>query len=296
MADQLEDCRVKEITHEVLGLETTNVASLAGGFGPPKWIVTTAAGQRFLFKLVEGESKMRRVWRAVDIAVQGGVATPPILHGGVLPERPGAAFLIYEFWEGEDSAGLLAQLRGKDRREFFSSLGGEVAKMHLLLPEEPFDWRAIVAERLGVLVEKNRVAGILSFPEIDRAVLHLNSKLDRCGHVRAGLMHGDLYPANFLCRNSMFRAILDFDHTKFYDPFLDFVKLRMWTFTEAKEEEDFLCGYRRGGMELTDLDLRYDVCLGLELLAGLPYWKANGSTRLLNDYRARFAEWIGSGL
>ena len=111
--------------------------------------------------------------------------------------------------------------------------------------------------------------------------------------VKPALIHGDLYPPNTLLEAGRFVAILDFEHAKAWDPVHDFVKLNMWTFERYEgSEAAFLEGYR-SSLPVTELfDARLHICLGLELLAGFPYWQKHGEDGMLSDYSARFAKWL----
>ena len=57
-------------------------------------------------------------------------------------------------------------------------------------------------------------------------------------------------------------------------------------------EHEFLAGYGSNPPASGEGSLRYRVAMGLELLAGLLYWKTTGQAAMLEDYRRRLTEWL----
>jgi aminoglycoside phosphotransferase (APT) family kinase protein len=156
-------------------------------------------------------------------------------------------------------------------------------------------WQALVEERMARLVSLNRDARVLSDDVLDEAVAEIASEAARVSEVvRPALSHGDLHTQNTLVDEGRFVAILDFEHAKFWDAMFDFVKLRMWTFeSQEGSAAPFMEGYRSTAPPLEAFEDRLRVCTGLELLAGLPYWKRSGEEALLEDYLRRFERWLG---
>jgi aminoglycoside phosphotransferase (APT) family kinase protein len=112
--------------------------------------------------------------------------------------------------------------------------------------------------------------------------------------IRASLVHRDLYLPNTLASARRFRCLLDFEHARSADAVIDFVKLKMWVFEAiAAAEADFCEGYGSDPIATNEGRLRYRAGLGLELLAGLMYWKKTRQLAMLADYQHRLRQWLG---
>jgi hypothetical protein len=80
------------------------------------------------------------------------------------------------------------------------------------------------------------------------------------------------------------------------DPVYDFVKLHMWVFEPFPDAAaPFWSGYTAVCGHPERFEERLRVCMGLELLAGFPYWKRHGQLNLLEDYRVRLNRWLADG-
>src|SRR5215472_13306675 len=157
-------------------------------------------------------------------------------------------------------------------------------------------WAEVATERLERMVALNREAGVVSAPQLEQAAERIADCAQRVSPaVWPALVHGDLYPPNTLLRDGRLVAILDFEHAKAWDPVHDFVKLRMWTFEiHEGSEAPFLDGYRSTAPVADLFERRFQVCLGLELLAGFPYWRKHGEDAMLADYLSRFERWLSA--
>jgi aminoglycoside phosphotransferase (APT) family kinase protein len=250
---------------------------------------------------------MANLREALRLADKGGVASPRLLWSGTAPASLGSRpMLIQEYLPGIDGNEILESLEGEELEAFYRDWGAAVGRMHAIEPScfsssisEPqrcqSTWQALVEERLTRLVSLNREARVLSDEMLDGAAAQIASEAARVSDaVRPALSHGDVHTPNTLVDEGRFVAILDFEHAKFWDAAFDFVKLRMWTF-ESREgsEAPFMEGYRSTAPPLEAFEDRLRVCTGLELLAGLPYWKRGGEEALLDDYLSRFERWLG---
>jgi aminoglycoside phosphotransferase (APT) family kinase protein len=150
-----------------------------------------------------------------------------------------------------------------------------------------------VESRLARLAGEHRHAALLPPEDLKMAATTIRS-LARAvsAAVRPALVHRDLYLPNTLVTAGRFRALLDFEHARSADPLSDFVKLRMWVFDVVPgSEAEFCAGYGTNPWTAVDGRRRHHVALGLELLAGLLYWKRSGQSDMLSDYQRRFTQW-----
>jgi aminoglycoside phosphotransferase (APT) family kinase protein len=251
---------------------------------------------------------MANLGQALQLVDEGGVPSPRLLWSGTAPASLGSRpMLIQEYLPGTDGYASLETLDSQQLAAFYKDWGAAVGCMHAIKPtcfsssiSEPrrchATWRDLVEERLALLVPLNRDARMLSDRVLDEATAQIVSGAARSSDlVRPALSHGDLHTPNTLVNSGRFVAILDFEHAKFWDAVFDFVKLRMWTFeSQPGSEAPFMEGYQSTAPPLDRFEDRLRVCTGLELLAGLPYWKKSGEEGLLEDYMSRFERWLDS--
>lgn len=280
------------------------------GHGHECWRVATERGPVMVKLALRGTTSlsMENLAEALRLAGLGRVPAPRLVWSGHAPaalgERP---MLIQEFLEGADGEEALGQLAPDARRRYFREWGRAVGRLHSVEPScfsnslsEAAScratWAEVAAERLERMMFLNRQAGVISDPALEQGAARIAEGARRVSPaVRPALVHGDLYPPNTLLRDGRLVAILDFEHAKAWDPVHDFVKLRMWTFeVQDGSEAPFLDGYRATAPVADLFEQRLQVCLGLELLAGFPYWRKHGEEAMLADYLARFERWLAA--
>lgn len=243
------------------------------------------------------ELSMANLAEALRLAELAEVQSPRLLWSGpAAAELGGRPMLIQEFLSGLDGEEGLPLLTDAERRAYFHDWGEAVGRLHRFTvggfsnsisdPGRTLgSWPELVEERLGRLVPANLVAAEVSASRVQAAAAWIRSAAGAL-EVRPSLVHCDLYPPNTLLEDHRFKALLDFEHAKFMDPVYDFVKLEMWVFEPNPDaRQPFWSGY---GDPPEDFELRLQVCLALELLAGLPYWKRHGDSEMLLDFRRRF--------
>lgn len=284
----------------------TGAGPVPKGHGHECWRLETREGRVMLKLALRATPRplaMANLAEALRLAEAAGIAAPRLRwYGTAPPELESRPMLIQDFLPGVDGEEALRDLAPPARRAYFEAFGAMVARMHgaaaesfsssLAQPNAALPtWEELVARRLRDLSAINRAADVISLPELRRAAGRISDRARRVADaVRPALVHCDLYPPNTLVDEGRFSALLDFEHAKLWDPVHDFVKLGFWMFEPYPDSrEPFLAGYGR----LPDrFDERLDVCLGLELLAGFPYWKRHGEETLLADWKRRFAAWL----
>jgi aminoglycoside phosphotransferase (APT) family kinase protein len=280
------------------------------GHGHECWRVATASATVMLKLALRSATavSMANLAEALRLAHLGAVPAPRLLWSGEPPTNLGGRpMLIQEFLSGIDGEDALTELNRDARAMYFRDWGVAVGRMHSVRPpcfstsiSEPSrchtTWSAVVEERLETMTALNRDARVLPQQRLDEASEQILSGAKKVSPlVSPGLIHNDLYATNTLLDGGRFIAILDFEHAKAWDPVHDFVKLRMWTFERYEASEvAFLDGYRSTAPIAESFEARLGVCLGLELLAGFPYWKRHGEDAMLEDYLRRFDSWLGA--
>jgi Ser/Thr protein kinase RdoA (MazF antagonist) len=95
-------------------------------------------------------------------------------------------------------------------------------------------WTSAVESRCERLTNNHLQAGLLPRQSIESAVQAITSMVRAVSpEVRPSLVHRDLYLPNTLVAAGRFRCLLDFEHARFSDALVDFVKLRMWVFEKV---------------------------------------------------------------
>ena len=113
-----------------------------------------------------------------------------------------------------------------------------------------------------------------------------SSLIENAGGHHAGLHAPRLYLPNTVAFYGKFRALLDFESARFYDPLWDFVKLDAWVFRQhPRLLEPFLEGYRDVVHWRMDFNRRIFLYQALEYLAAFPYFGvASPNARMLHDF------------
>lgn len=243
---------------------------------------------------------------ALRLANMAGVPCPKMLWRGVgtnaLEGRP---MFIQEFLTGIDGEEALAELDEHSRNRYFFDWGAAVGRLHsafagcfsnsISQPERCCaTWTQLIAERLRRLIPANKDAGTLDPSDLSAIESRIEEAAERLGKtVVPALAHCDPYPPNTLLQHDRFIALLDFEHAKFMDPVYDFVKLGLWVFEPLRDSRSpFWDGYLTVTVGPDRFEERLWICLGMELLAGLPYWMRLGEREAFDDYSRRLRRWL----
>ena len=291
--------------------EVIAVEPLLKGHGHQSFVVRTPKGQLLLKIALRPEQlgKMKSLRRVLELTGRHGIPAPRLLHFSEgTTAFGGRPWLVQEFLEGEDGEAAIGGMAAPERAAFFRDFGRAVARLHAidlgyfaedLIPgQEETTWAALVDVRVERLTERHAQIAVVPRAQIDAAREAIRSATRVVRRpVQPALVHRDLYLPNTLVTAGRFRCLLDFEHARSTDAVTDFVKLRMWVFDEVPgSEAEFHAGYGADPLATDDGRARYHVALGLELLAGIVYWKAIGELALLDDYRRRLSEWLTGGL
>ncbi len=289
----------------------TRCTPLFKGHGHQSFIVQTRSGGPVLLKIAlrrEQAATLRSLCHTLELAARYGVAAPRLLYFSEGTDAfSGRPWLVQEFLDGIDGEDALVGMPPLQAAAFFRDFGRAVARLHSIdvgyfsedfasAPRED-SWRSIIESRLARLANRHVEAGLLSRQSIEAARAMILSAADMVtSDVRPAVVHRDLYLANTLVSAGHFRCLLDFEHARSADPLCDFVKLKMWVFDRIPgSNAEFCAGYGVNPLLTNDGRARHHVWLGLELLAGLPYWRQTRQSAMLADYEARFSRWLSSG-
>lgn len=241
---------------------------------------------------------------AVAAARAAGVPAPEILGTGIDALLDGRPYLVQRYWPGVDGEDAWASLATAQREAFLASWGQATARLHTVRgarftegavdDARGADWAAHVEIRTENLKRYNRRAGVVAPADVAAAVGEIRRLAAATADVvTPTLVHRDLFLRNTLAHGGRFAAILDFEHARYTDAAVEFVKLGLLLFEKHPgSEAAFMAGY---GALPARFDERLRAALGLELLGGIPFFARNEMHAERDDYHARLTRWLREG-
>ena len=279
------------------------------GFGSESWLVATDAGE-VLVKIRRREAdaeKLRTQVEALRLARSAGVPVPELLYTGTVAALGDRPVMVLRYLPGVDAEEALPGMDDQQREALFSELGDAVGRLHgvslprftdrIGTPEADLSgWADAVGRRAERAASHNSETGVLSGPEIAAILDELTRAAEHVSPVvEPALIHHDLYLANVLVHDGRFRALIDLEQAKGWDPLFDFVKLGMWVFEPWPEGfEPFVTAYRRRMGRIPHAEARLAACLALENFVALGYWVDWGQDQMANASRATLRNWMAA--
>lgn len=295
-------CKVFATRFPVFG-RVTNVTAVTKAYGHQTMLIE-AGGERLLIKVAREPAEILRLdttAAAVAAARAAGVPSPEILGTGSDERLDGRPFLAQQYWPGTDGEDAWAALSPAQREAFLVDLGQATARLHTVRgarftegavdDTRGADWTAHVEIRTENLKRYNRRAGVVAPAEVHAAVAEIRRLAAATAEVvRPTLVHRDLFLRNTLVDQGRFAAILDFEHARYTDAAVEFVKLGLLLFEKHPGSE---AAFKRGyGALPARFDERFRAAMGLELLGGIPFFARNKMRAGLADYQQRLHEWL----
>lgn len=280
-----------------------SVTPVTKAFGHQSFLIELE-GERLLMKIAREPAELLRLditAAAVTAARAAGVPSPEILATGTDARLAGRPYLVQRYWPGDDGEDAWAGLSPAQRAAFMGDLGRATARLHTARgarytegavdDAHAADWLAHVAVRTENLKRYNRRAGVLARAEVEAAVAEIRRlAAETADVVTPILVHRDLFLRNTLVFEGRFAAILDFEHARYTDAAVEFVKLGMQLFeNHPGSEAAFMRGY---GALPARFDERFRAAMGLELLGGIPFFARNRMRGELENYHSRLQKWL----
>ena len=292
-------------------------ARIPQGFASESWRVVTDDGALIVKLRRRGvdAAKLHSQLTALRLARSAGIAAPELLYAGASPVVRGRTVVIARYLSGVDAEEALPGLDTEQRAAFFSDFGAAVGRLHGIgLPwfsdrlgepgADTTDWTTVVRRTAEQAAARNRALGTLLAAEVASIAERLIRDASAVAPVvTPALTHRDLYLPNVLVETGRFKALLDFELAKGWDPVFDFVKLGMWVFERWPGGiAAFLTAYRCHTGRVPQAEERLALCLGLENFVALWNWQSVGEEYLataargrLRDWRARsYPAWLGT--
>jgi aminoglycoside phosphotransferase (APT) family kinase protein len=235
------------------GLRVGDIRPLDAGYTSRQWVADTDEGPLLAKNPVRNPdpAHMRRLIAATRRAADGGV--PVVRFRALLPHSAdlGGPLLVQEFQDGVPADAAWDAMDDGARLAFAADLGDVVARIHgcagpwfgdILGRETSPDARAFLHDRVDGQLAK---APADLVPLLAPAGPALHRAIDDVpADTPATLVHGDLWPPNLLLRDGRIACVLDFEHARWADRFLDFAKLEEHIFTAFPEgRAPFLAAY-----------------------------------------------------
>ncbi|WP_433220156.1 phosphotransferase family protein [Dactylosporangium sp. CS-047395] len=250
----LEDVR-SALLEACPGLVVADIRPLEAGYTSRQWVADTDEGPLLAKTPVRNPdpSHMRRLIAATRRAADGGV--PVVRFRALVPHSAfvGGPLLVQEFQDGTPADAAWESMSPAARLGFAAELGTVVGRIHactgpwfgdILAGGEAF---TTVHDFLRARVDAQlaKAPGVLAADLLDRAGPALHAAISSVpSDAVPSLVHGDLWRPNFLLRDGRIGCVLDFEHGRWGDRFLDFGKLDEHIFAAYPEGRDpFLRAY-----------------------------------------------------
>lgn len=236
------------------GLVVADVRPLEAGYTSRQWVAETDEGPLLAKTPVRNPDPehMRRLIAATRHAADGGV--PVVRFRALLPFSSfvGGPLLVQEFRAGTPADGAWDAMPAEARLAFAAELGTVVGRIHACTgprfgdvlgrssyPDVRTFLRARVDEQLA------KAPGVLPPDLLERTGAALHRAISAVPVDAApSLVHGDLWRPNLLLRDGRIECVLDFEHGRWADRFLDFGKLDEHIFAAYPEGRPaFLAAY-----------------------------------------------------
>jgi aminoglycoside phosphotransferase (APT) family kinase protein len=217
------------------GIRVATLRQLDAGYTSRQWVADTDEGPLLVKTPVRdtGPEHLRRLIATTRRAGEGGV---PVVRFRAFTPRSTALrrpVLVQEYQEGTPADGAWESMGPAQRTRFAEELGQVVGRVHSCTgpwfgdvlgtekhPDRCSFLHALVDSRLAEAPDDLTSAG--------RAGLSvaLHRAVDAGpAHDTPSLTHGDLWRQNVILRDGRIACLLDFEHGRYADRFLDFGKL-----------------------------------------------------------------------
>jgi aminoglycoside phosphotransferase (APT) family kinase protein len=224
------------------GIRIGEIRRLDAGYTSRQWVADTDEG-RLLVKMParDGDPEhLRRLIATTRRAAEGGV--PVVRFRAFVPRSAAldAPLLVQEFQDGVPANEAWEAMDATQRMRFASELGQLVGRLHactgpwfgdVLGTEKHPDIRtclhALVDSRLAQSPEDITSVGRDGLSEAIHSAIESVSP-----DGVPSLTHGDLWRQNIVMRQDRIACLLDFEHGRYSDRFLDFGKLDEHIFNE----------------------------------------------------------------
>lgn len=263
------------------------------------YVLTTPAGERFLFKVHRRPhaGRMRRFLHLAELLQVRRVPHAAVRWYDVDKRTLDVPYYIQDFISGEDAARSLGALSFSDQHRAAEELGTGLRIMHRTeYVDTPMPWSTELDDRLRTRAAECRFLDALDQASHEVVIRHYEERRDSLDGVERRLTHDDLSLANLLLQRRAdgwhFAAFLDFERARGRDPLLDVVRLESWTLPAYPA---MVAPFRDAYAAFDDQHTRrraeiYEVYL---LLAGIVWYRQNELPERERFCRDRLSAWLG---
>ncbi|MER7277094.1 aminoglycoside phosphotransferase family protein [Dactylosporangium sp. NPDC000244] len=284
------------------GLGVGDIRPLDAGYTSRQWVADTDEGPLLAKTPIRNPdpAHLRRLIAATRRAADGGV--PVVRFRALLPHSAdvGGPLLVQEYQDGTPADGAWSTMDAAARLAFATDLGTVVGQIHactgpwfgdVLGRSQRPDARTFLHTRVGE--QLSRAPGVLSPELIDRAGAALHRAIDDVPpDAPPSLVHGDLWRPNLLLRAGRITCVLDFEHGRWADRFLDFGKLDEHIFATWPEgREAFLTAYDAVLPLPDDWQTRVRLGNAIHALSTAVYF-ARWNPEFVPEYVASLSAWL----
>ncbi|HET6864266.1 MAG TPA: aminoglycoside phosphotransferase family protein [Solirubrobacteraceae bacterium] len=279
---------------------------LPRGFGSEAWLVETSGGTlvvKIALRWPSGERQANAA-EAARLAAAQHVLTPQAL--AVAPPSPifgSRAYSVWEYLDGLDAEEALADMSQPEVVRFFTDLGSTLARLHSRVSaryagavtgsEGEASWTEAVADRLARLEARYLDAGLRVDDRTRQAAARIKDLADQVSPLsEAVLVHSDMYLDNLLVSSDGSPVVLDFEHARFADAGVDFVKPELLISDRYPQAPDAIFDAYQQARSVPEIRTRILLALGLELVWGIPFFHQWKDDDVVDLYRTRLMHWL----
>jgi Ser/Thr protein kinase RdoA (MazF antagonist) len=284
------------------GTRIASIRRLDAGYTSEQWVADTDEGPLLVKTPVRDTDPehLRRLIAVTRRASEGGV--PTVRFRAFVPRSPalGRPLLVQEFQEGTPANEAWSTMDVAERKSFARDLGDIVGRLHLCTgpwfgdvlgtftsPDIQTFLHALIDEQLTEAPSDLTSKGLRGLATaLHRAVDTLPPDST------ASLTHGDLWRQNIVVRDGEITCLLDFEHGRYSNRFLDFGKLDEHIFNEFPEgRAAFLAAY--DNMIPLPTDWESQIQLGRAVHAlGMSVYFLKWTPKWAPQYIRELDEWL----
>lgn len=285
-----EDFSIEEIftlTKSIFNFkDIINIYPLKKGYGHKSWKLIVE-DKPYILKINVRHSSLEEFENEVfsqNLAAKVGIITAAIVAKGTIGNEKKYNYYVQEWIEGEDAIGAVPKMSTIEYENFFYTVGCNLAKLHkkhgeyfsddIIGYKKVVSWKAQCKKRLRGALDSLKNSTLIDLKLLNSLEEKIIIRIeDLSNKILPSFVHGDLHLGNIIVNNGEYKALIDFESSRFADSVHDFVKLDNWVFSKYKNSyENFILGYRSISHFEVDFEERLLLYKAIEILYSINYF------------------------